>query len=65
MIIGIHAFHSAGNLRATLLEHRHRFPDVDPHLVDGTRDQLISDLINSARILLTLPGPDVRMMSPT
>ncbi|GLR90248.1 LysR family transcriptional regulator [Bradyrhizobium iriomotense] len=48
LIIGIHASLSAGNLRATLIDHRLRFPDVDPHLVDGARDQLISDLINSA-----------------
>ncbi|MCP1912532.1 DNA-binding transcriptional LysR family regulator [Bradyrhizobium elkanii] len=46
--IGIHASLSAGNLRATLLDHRHRFPDVDTYLVDGARDHLISDLINSA-----------------
>ncbi|MET4072448.1 DNA-binding transcriptional LysR family regulator [Bradyrhizobium sp. S3.2.6] len=48
LTIGIHTSLSAGNLRATLLEHRHRFPDVDRQLVDGSRDHLISDLASSA-----------------
>ncbi|WPP03928.1 LysR family transcriptional regulator [Methylocella tundrae] len=48
LTIGVHASLSAGNLRATLLDHRHRFPDVDTHLVDGSSDHLISDLANSA-----------------
>lgn len=48
LTIGVHASISAGNLRATLLDHRHRFPDVEMHLVDGSRDHLISDLANSA-----------------
>ncbi|MGY4403660.1 LysR substrate-binding domain-containing protein [Bradyrhizobium sp. USDA 3315] len=47
LTIGIHTSLSAGNLRATLLEHRHRFPEVETHLVDGASDHLISDLINS------------------
>ncbi|MBR1175328.1 LysR family transcriptional regulator [Bradyrhizobium sp. KB893862 SZCCT0404] len=58
LIIGIHASLSAGNLRASLLEHRLRFPDVDPHLVDGARDKLISDLINSAVDIAFLAGPN-------
>ncbi|MCP3461055.1 LysR family transcriptional regulator [Bradyrhizobium sp. CCGUVB23] len=60
LIIGIHASLSAGNLKATLLEHRHRFPDVDSHLVDGTRDQLISDLINSAIDIALVAEPNPR-----
>ncbi len=48
LTIGVHASISAGNLRATLLDHRHRFPDVEMHLVDGSSDHLISDLANSA-----------------
>ncbi|MCP3418650.1 LysR family transcriptional regulator [Bradyrhizobium brasilense] len=47
LTIGVHASFSAGNLRATLLDHRHRFPDVDRQLVDGSRDHLISDLASS------------------
>jgi DNA-binding transcriptional LysR family regulator len=38
---------SAGNLRATLIEHRSRFPDVQANLVDGSSDHLISDLASS------------------
>jgi DNA-binding transcriptional LysR family regulator len=41
---GVHASLSAGNLRATLIEHRRRFPDVQTHRVDGSSDHLISDL---------------------
>ncbi|HQS44913.1 MAG: LysR family transcriptional regulator [Rhizobiales bacterium 24-66-13] len=48
LAIGVHASLSAGNLRATLLDHRRRFPDVETHLVDGSSDHLISDLANSA-----------------
>ncbi|TAI63775.1 LysR family transcriptional regulator [Bradyrhizobium sp. Leo170] len=48
LTIGVHASLSAGNFRATLLDHRHRFPIVDTHLVDGSSDHLISDLANSA-----------------
>ncbi|MCS3926198.1 DNA-binding transcriptional LysR family regulator [Bradyrhizobium elkanii] len=48
LTIGIHTSLSAGNLRATLIEHRHRFPDVDRQLVDGASDHLISDLASSA-----------------
>lgn len=58
LIIGIHASLSAGNLRATILDHRHRFPDVDTHLVDGARDQLISDLISSAIDVAFLAEPN-------
>ncbi|MCP3472260.1 LysR family transcriptional regulator [Bradyrhizobium sp. CCGUVB1N3] len=65
LIIGIHASLSAGNLRATLLEHRHRFPDVDPHLVDGTRDQLISDLVNSAIDIAFVAEPNPRWSDKT
>ncbi|MBR0948360.1 DNA-binding transcriptional LysR family regulator [Bradyrhizobium japonicum] len=48
LTIGVHASLSAGNLRATLLDHRSRFPDVDTRLVDGSGDHLLSDLANSA-----------------
>jgi DNA-binding transcriptional LysR family regulator len=45
--IGVHAAMSAGNLRATLIEHRTRLPDVDIHLVDGSGDELVAALLNS------------------
>ncbi len=48
LVIGIHASLSAGNLRATLIEHHRRFPNVEMHLIDGSSDHLISDLANSA-----------------
>jgi DNA-binding transcriptional LysR family regulator len=48
LTIGVHASLSAGNLRATLLDHRRRFPDVETHLVDGSSDHLISNLARSA-----------------
>ena len=48
LTIGMHASFSAGNLRATLLEHRRRFPEVETHLIDGSSDHLISDLSNSS-----------------
>ena len=48
LTIGVHASLSAGNLRATLVDHRRRFPDVETHLIDGSSDHLLSDLANSA-----------------
>jgi DNA-binding transcriptional LysR family regulator len=48
LTIGVHASLSAGNLRATLVEYRRRFPSVDIHLVDGSSEHLISDLSSSA-----------------
>jgi DNA-binding transcriptional LysR family regulator len=47
LTIGVHASLSAGDLRATLIEHHRRFPEVQTHLVDGSSDQLISDLASS------------------
>lgn len=47
LAIGVHTSLSAGNLRATLIDHRHRFPNVNTHLVEGSSDHLISDLANS------------------
>lgn len=48
LAVGVHASLSVGNLRATLIEHRRRFPDVEMCLVDGSSDHLISDLESSA-----------------
>ncbi|WP_027584259.1 LysR family transcriptional regulator [Bradyrhizobium sp. Ai1a-2] len=60
LTIGIHTSLSAGNLRATLLEHRHRFPDVETHLVDGLSDHLISDLASSAIDVAFVAEPNPR-----
>ena len=48
LTIGIHALLLAGNLRATLIDHRQRFPDVETQLIDGSSDQLFSDVASSA-----------------
>lgn len=47
LTIGVHASLSVGNLRAALIEHHQRFPEVEMHLVDGSSDHLISGLANS------------------
>jgi DNA-binding transcriptional LysR family regulator len=48
LTIGVHTSLSAGNLRATLIEHHRRFPEVETRLVDGSSHRLISELANSA-----------------
>jgi DNA-binding transcriptional LysR family regulator len=48
LTIGVHTSLSTGNLRATLVEYRKRFPDVAIYLVDGSSDHLISGLARSA-----------------
>ncbi|WP_246229811.1 LysR family transcriptional regulator [Bradyrhizobium cytisi] len=58
LTIGIHTLLSAGNLRATLLEHRHRFPDVDRQLVDGASDHLISDLASPSVDVALVAAPN-------
>ncbi|QHP66403.1 LysR family transcriptional regulator [Bradyrhizobium sp. LCT2] len=58
LTIGIHTSLSTGNLRATLLEHRQRFPDVDRHFVDGASEHLISDLASSAIDVAVLADPN-------
>ncbi len=56
LTVGVHASLSAGNLRATLIEHRRRCPDVETHLVDGSSDHLISDLTSSAVDIAFIAG---------
>jgi DNA-binding transcriptional LysR family regulator len=67
LTIGVHASLSAGNLRATLIDHRHRFPDVETHLVDGSSDHLISDVASSAIdvafVVENYPGRDDKSLS--
>jgi len=60
LTIGIQVALSAGNLRATLIEHRLRFPDVELSLVDGTSERLISDLGNSNADAAFVIGRDIR-----
>lgn len=47
LTVGVHASLSAGNLRATLIEHRLRFPAVETCLIDGSSNHLIGDLASS------------------
>jgi len=42
--IGIYAALSAGNLRATIMEHQRRHPSVEIRAVDGARHHLLSEL---------------------
>ncbi|MDR3484685.1 MAG: LysR family transcriptional regulator [Bradyrhizobium sp.] len=67
LTIGVHASLSAGNLRATLVEHRRSFPDVEIHLVDGSSEHLISDVANSgidlAFVAENYPGRDDKSLS--
>jgi DNA-binding transcriptional LysR family regulator len=58
LTIGIHASMSAGNLRATLVDYRRRFPDVDAHLIDGPTDHLISDVASGAVDIAFVAGCD-------
>ncbi|WGD53564.1 LysR family transcriptional regulator [Bradyrhizobium sp. CB1650] len=58
LIIGIHTSLSAGNLRATLLEHRQRFPNVDRQFVDGASEHLISDIASSAIDVAVMAEPN-------
>ncbi|RWO24823.1 MAG: LysR family transcriptional regulator [Mesorhizobium sp.] len=48
LTVGVHTSLSAGNFRATLIEHWHRFPEVELHMVDGSSDHLISELAGLA-----------------
>jgi DNA-binding transcriptional LysR family regulator len=48
LTIGVYAPLSTGNLRATLTDHHHRFPQVDVHMVDGGREKLLGDLTANA-----------------
>jgi DNA-binding transcriptional LysR family regulator len=67
LTIGVHASLSAGNLRATLIDHRHRFPDVETQLVDGSSDHLTSDVASSAIdvafVAENYPGKDDKSLS--
>lgn len=44
LTLGTYTAFSIGNLHATLADFRHRFPEINLHLVDGARQRLLSDL---------------------
>ncbi len=48
LAIGIYPSLSTGNMRATLMEHRRRFPEVEVHTIDGQQNYLLSDLAAGA-----------------
>ncbi|MDR3488566.1 MAG: LysR family transcriptional regulator, partial [Bradyrhizobium sp.] len=54
--IGIYMALSAGNLRATLQEHRRRFPGVEIRVVDGACTSLLSDLATGSLDVAVLAG---------
>lgn len=47
LTVGVHASLSAGNLLATLAEHRSRAPGVEIRLVDGSSDRLVAGIRNA------------------
>ena len=57
--LGITMALSAGNLRATLLEHRQRFPDVRVRVADGGCIGLLSDLAGDSLDVVILTGDGV------
>lgn len=44
LAIGVYASLATGNMHATIMDHRRRFPDVDVHTVDGTHERLLCAL---------------------
>jgi len=66
LTIGVHTALTAGNLRATLIEHRQRASEVEARLVDGSSNSLVSDLfdgtIDIAFVAACNPRRDVRSL---
>ncbi|MDR3534801.1 MAG: LysR family transcriptional regulator [Rhodopila sp.] len=57
LTIGIYTSLSTGNLRATLMDHRRSFPDVEVHTVDGHRNHLLYDLAsNTVDVVIMTAG---------
>jgi DNA-binding transcriptional LysR family regulator len=57
LAIGIYSSFSTGNLRATLMDHRQRFPEVEVEAVDAPRSQLLCDLASNALDVVIVPTP--------
>lgn len=66
LTVGVHTSFSAGNLRATLIEHKRRFPAVETRVVDGSSEDLISALathsIDIAFVVGNNPSRDERVL---
>jgi len=56
LTIGLHASPSTGNMHASLVEFHRRYPDVEVHTVDGSRDQLLFRLTSNAVDIAILTG---------
>jgi DNA-binding transcriptional LysR family regulator len=56
LTIGVHTSFAAGNLRASLVEHRRQFPDVRVRTVDGRRNDLLCGLADGAVDVALLAG---------
>lgn len=56
LTIGVHASPSAGNMHATLVEFRRRYPDVEVRTVDGSHDRLLRALAGNAVDIAIMTG---------
>ena len=57
--IGFHSSLSAGNLRATVVDFRHRFPDIELGMIETSRTRLMTALWNGAVDVAIVTGhPD-------
>jgi DNA-binding transcriptional LysR family regulator len=56
LAIGFYTSLSAGNLRATLLEYAHRFPQIEIDLIECSRNRLTTALRNSALDIAIVTG---------
>ena len=56
LTIGVHASPSAGNMHATLVDYRRRYPDVEVRTVDGSHDRLMRVLVGNAIDIAIITG---------
>jgi len=56
LAVGFYTSLSAGNLRATIVDFRHRFPEVDLGMVERSRSELIAALQNGALDIAIFAG---------
>jgi len=65
LTIGFYASISAGNLRATLIDYRRRFPEVEIHLVQDLRQRLLARVENGSIDLAIVTGDPNHQRSAT
>ncbi|MBU6358106.1 MAG: LysR family transcriptional regulator [Rhodospirillales bacterium] len=56
LTIGVHASPSAGNMHATLVDYRRRYPNVEVRTVDGGQDRLLRALAGNAVDVAIMTG---------